>query len=38
METAFTMDRVQRFAMAVVFGRFEGNDFDWDTMRYRERK
>jgi hypothetical protein len=29
---------VQRLAYAVIFGNFEGGKFDWDGMRWEERR
>lgn len=38
VDRAFSMNPVEALAMAVVFGGFEGNDFDWSAMRYKERR
>ena len=37
-EEAFTMDDAVRFAMAVTFAGFEGQEFCWRTMRFKDRK
>lgn len=36
-DVAFAMDDAERLAHAVTFARFEGNEFNWDTMTYRSR-
>jgi hypothetical protein len=28
----------ERLAMSVTFSEFEGNEFDWTTMLFKERK
>lgn len=38
MDRAFDLDPVIAMAMAVAFGRFEGQEFDWDAMAFRERR
>jgi len=32
------MSDEERIAYAVTFSSFEGSDFDWNTLRYVERK
>jgi hypothetical protein len=32
------MDEVEAFAAQVVFGEFEGGNFDWRTMAWKERR
>jgi hypothetical protein len=36
--TAFSLDSETRIAFAIVFGGFEGNEWDWDDMAFRERR
>jgi hypothetical protein len=33
---AMQLDDDTRTAFAIIFSRFEGNDFDWETMSYKK--
>jgi hypothetical protein len=37
-ETAFELPDEARTAFAIVFSQFEGNEFDFRTMTFKERK
>lgn len=37
-ETAWEMSAVERLARCVVFGEFEGGEFDWRRLRWKEKK
>ena len=32
------LDRLERQAMAIAFSQFEGAEFDWAAMRFKERQ
>lgn len=34
-DVAFALQPHERMAHAIVFGEFEGNEFDWSAMRFR---
>lgn len=36
-DEAWSMDREERAATAIVFGQFEGGVFDFDTMTWQRR-
>ena len=36
-ERAFDMGHLERLAYCVVFGRFEGGEWDWNAMEWRKR-
>ncbi|HVC15973.1 MAG TPA: hypothetical protein VNE18_01595 [Rhodanobacter sp.] len=37
-DRAFELEPDVRLAMAVTFASFEGSEWDWAAMRFRERK
>lgn len=40
-DRVFECDRLlahERMAMSITFSEFEGNEFDWGTMSFKERK
>jgi hypothetical protein len=37
-DVAMTLSDDERFAYAVIFGRFEGSKFDFGTMRFEDQK
>ncbi|WP_424139365.1 hypothetical protein [Roseomonas chloroacetimidivorans] len=37
-DRAISMSDEERFAHAVIFAGFEGTEFDWQRMRWKERK
>jgi hypothetical protein len=37
-ERAFDMEDAERIAHSVVFGEFEGQKFNWSTMRFEKPK
>jgi len=32
------LEEYERMAFSVTFSEFEGNEFDWDTLQFKERK
>jgi hypothetical protein len=36
-ETAFEMSRPVRLAALIVFGQHDGGEWEWDSMRWKER-
>ncbi len=36
-DVAFALDPDEMLAYTVIFGEFEGGNFDWDELRWRER-
>jgi hypothetical protein len=37
-DTAFQLDDATRTAFAIVFSEFEGNEFDFNRMEFKEHK
>jgi hypothetical protein len=37
-DLAFSLDDITRTAWAIIFSEFEGNDFDTNTMTYKEKQ
>jgi hypothetical protein len=37
-DVAFALDRPRRLAHAIVLGRFHGNEWDWNAMRWKDRE
>lgn len=37
-ELAWSLSRPERLARAVVFAEFEGAEYDWRAMKFKERK
>lgn len=35
-ERAFAMEDAERFAFAVTFATFEGQEFDWQALRWKK--
>lgn len=33
---AFSLDDVEATAWAIIFSEFNGNEFDWNNMRFKE--
>jgi len=37
-DVAMNLDPIERLARCVVFGEFEGAEFDWRRLRWKEKK
>lgn len=37
-DVAFSLDEITRASYAITFSTFHGNEFDWDTFTFKERK
>lgn len=36
-DVAFSLDETERLAYCIVFGQFEGMQWDWGSMAFKER-
>jgi hypothetical protein len=37
-DVAFQLDDLTRTAWCIVFSEMEGNEFDWNTMQFKEKE
>jgi hypothetical protein len=37
-DIAFSLDIPEAIAWAIIFGQFEGNDWDWKSMQWKKKK